>query len=395
MRSIDPETARPAAPLVSVVMANYQAGDKLVSAIESVLRQSVGDLELIICDDGSTDHSIALVEQFSRADPRVRLIRAEANGGPARSRNRGLDAARGQWIAIVDSDDIIHPERFERLLAAASYRQADIVADDLLHFYEDGTPATLLLPEGQDRLFTITPGQWIEAGLNGSPPLGYLKPLIRAEALGALRYDESLHIGEDYDLVLRLLLAGAVMIVVPEPYYLYRRHSGSISHRLAAADLMAMIDSQDAMSGRLGDLPQLVAEAFSARRTQLAHGLAFVRLVEAIKGRRIGQAMLLLAGNPRLAIRLWQSFLEGRNQKTGMPVNQLVPSGTVTLDEVPDYVAVAAVDWGAPRPRQIWVKLANLGRSQPIDIACADAATRYAAGFIPLARVHEPAELVP
>jgi hypothetical protein len=158
---------------------------------------------------------------------------------------------------------------------------------------------------------------------------------------------------------------------------------------------VALIDSQDAMLGRLGDLPPLVAEAFSARRTQLAHGLAFVRLVEAIKGRRIGQAMLLLAGNPRLAARLWQSFLEGRNQKTGMPVNQLVPSGTVTLDEGPDYVAVTAVDWGAPRPRQIWVKLANLGRSQPIDIACADAATRYAAGFIPLARVHEPAELVP
>ncbi|HTM77944.1 MAG TPA: glycosyltransferase family 2 protein, partial [Devosia sp.] len=104
MRSIDPETARAAAPLISVVMANYEAGDKLVAAIDSVLRQSVGDLELIVCDDASGDHSVALVQRFADSDCRVRLVRAEANGGPACCRNRGLDAARGQWIAIVDSD---------------------------------------------------------------------------------------------------------------------------------------------------------------------------------------------------------------------------------------------------------------------------------------------------
>ncbi len=405
MASIDPETAATAAPLISVVMANYQAGDKLIPAIQSVLRQSLGDLELIVCDDASGDHSVDLIERFTRSDPRVRLIRSEANGGPARCRNRGLDAARGQWIAVVDADDIIHPERFERLLAAAHYFDADIVADDLLHFYEDGSPPTLLFAPGQDTPLAITPEQWIGDGVDGSPPLGYLKPLIRAEVLGALRYDESLRIGEDYDLMLRLLLAGAAMVLVPEPYYLYRRHSGSISHRLATADLAAMIDSQDAMISRSGPFPPPVAAAFAARRAQLHHGLEFARLVEAIKARHIARTLSLLARNPRLAPRLWQSFAEGRSRKAAPPSNSRPMAATLTLGQpgqpIPDYVPAASVDWSVPRPRQAWLDLADLARGHPIDVVCIGAAARYAAGFIPLARVRqsvakaELAELVP
>jgi succinoglycan biosynthesis protein ExoO len=394
MRSTGPETARTAAPLISVVMANYQAGDKLIPAVESVLGQSLGDLELIICDDASGDDSLALAARFARTDPRVRVIRAESNGGPARCRNRGLDAARGQWIAIVDSDDIIHPERFERLLAAAAYRGADIVADDLLHFYEDGSPVSLLLAAEQNTLFSVTAEKWIGAGMDGSPPLGYLKPLIRAEVLNTLRYNENLRIGEDYDLVLRLLLAGATMAVVPEPYYLYRRHSGSISHRLAVADLAAMVDSQDAMTRQLGVLPPPLAAAFAARGAQLRHGIGFERLVEAIKGRRVGQALSLLAGNLRLALRLWRSFAEGRSRKAVATIARPTPPDALELGasgrRVPDYIPVASTDWTAPRPRLAWVELADLGRGQPVDVICADEAARYAAGFMPLARLHEP-----
>lgn len=394
MRSTGPHTARVAAPLISVVMANYQAGDKLVPAIESVLRQTIDDIELIVCDDASGDHSVALVEQFMRADPRVSLITAPANGGPARCRNRGLDAARGQWIAVVDADDIIHPERFERLLAAAAHSGAGIVADDLLHFYEDGAPVSLLLGAGQDRLFSVSAEQWIGAGLDGSPALGYLKPLIHADVLGALRYDESLRIGEDYDLVLRLLLAGAALLVVPEPFYLYRRHSGSISHRLSVADLVAMIDSQESMTSRLGALSPPLASAFAARHAQLRQGLAFERLVAAIKRRKLGLALSLVARQPRLAPRLARAFLEGRRRTSAAPPSGLSPVNALQLGpfglRVPDYVSVADMDWTAPRPRRIWQDLADLARGQPIDVVCPDQSSRYAAGFIPLARLREP-----
>ncbi|MDB5536339.1 MAG: glycosyltransferase family 2 protein [Devosia sp.] len=375
-------------------MANYQAGDKLVPAMQSVLRQSVADLELIVCDDASGDDSIAIVERFMRDDPRISLIRADANGGPARSRNRGLEAARGQWIAIVDSDDIIHPERFERLLAAANHAGADIIADDLLHFYEDGAPASLLLGAGQDTLFSVNAAQWVGAGFDGSAPLGYLKPMIRAEVLGDLRYDESLRIGEDYDLVLRLLLAGANMSILPEPYYLYRRHSGSISHRLSVADLEAMIISQTVMRAWLGAVPPELAQAFDRRQEQLGNGLAFEELVAAIKGRRLGQVASLLLSEPRLGRRLWQSFSEGRRRKAQAPRAKQV-AGAVTLGasgrRVPAYIPMEAEEWTAPRQRQAWLELADLGRGQPIDVTCPDQSAHYAAGFIPMARIRQPA----
>ena len=158
-----------ARPRVSVIMANYQAGDKIVPALESVLAQTMPDLEVIVSDDASQDDSIALVRARMAADPRIRLIENPANRGPAHCRNQALAVALGEWVAIVDSDDIIHPERFERLLAAAAHHHADIVADDLLLFHEDGSPPRLMLGEEARGSFAVSAQDWVLAGLDGSP----------------------------------------------------------------------------------------------------------------------------------------------------------------------------------------------------------------------------------
>jgi succinoglycan biosynthesis protein ExoO len=399
MRSTDPEGGGVASPLVSVVMANFQAGEKLAQAIKSVLAQSNGSLELIICDDASSDDSVAIAERFACEDSRVKVISATQNGGPARSRNRGLGAAIGHWIAIVDSDDLIHPERFERLLAVAAYSEADIIADDLLEFFEDGSPCKLFLGEDDNQLFSVSPEQWIAAGIDDTRPLGYLKPLIRRLALGHLRYVENLRIGEDYDLVLRLLLAGAKMMVFPEPYYLYRRHSASISHRLSAAHLQAMLESQDNLERTLGGIALPVAAAFEARREQLEQGLQFERLVEAIKTGRLTSAVPLLLSHPELGERLWQSFAEGRlrrNQRTREAARspERIELGSNGY-RVPGYVPVSQMNWEAPVARLIWLRLAQLSNGRPVAITCPDQAARYAAGFVPMAQLNEaPAELV-
>jgi len=159
-------------PLISVVMANFQAGERIVPALQSVLGQTVADIEVIVSDDASRDNSIALVQAMMADDPRIRLVETPVNGGPARCRNRALELVRGEWVAIVDSDDIIHPERFERLLAVAARSDADIVADDLLLFHEDGSPPRLMLGADAHASFFVTPSQWVLAGLDGSPALG-------------------------------------------------------------------------------------------------------------------------------------------------------------------------------------------------------------------------------
>nr|WP_295886863.1 glycosyltransferase family 2 protein [uncultured Devosia sp.] len=376
-------------PLISVIMANFEAGGRIVPALRSVLGQTVADIEVIVSDDASRDNSPALVRALMAEDPRIRLASAEANRGPAHCRNRALDLARGRWIAIVDSDDIIHPERFERLLSVAARHDADIVADDLLLFHEDGSPPRLMLGADAPASFFVSPVQWVLAGLNGSPSLGYLKPMIRAERLGKTRYDEALRIGEDYDFVLRLLLENARMVVVPEPLYLYRRHSASISHRLSVRDMKAMVERQRAFVAASPPLSKELTVALAARLAALRQGLSYEELVSSIKGRRLGQAIGLLVEQPGHLRRLWISLLEGRlrpdrgDEASTARSEPLVLSGqggSGANRVVPDYVPPHLVDWSAPRPRDVWRELAAYAGTRCVAL---DPAGRYAAGFIP------------
>ena len=227
----------PSKPLVSVVMANFRGAAHLEPAMRAVLAQSERRLELILADDASDDDSVAIARAVAEGDHRVRVIASPRNRGPAATRNLALEAARGDWIAVVDSDDLIHPQRLERMLAAATALDVDMVADDLLFFGDapDACGRTLLqdlalrAPLEVDTRFLLR----AHGGDPAVPPLGYLKPLIRAAALDGLRYDEALRVGEDYDLCLRLLFGGARYALIADPMYLYRRHSGSISHRLS------------------------------------------------------------------------------------------------------------------------------------------------------------------
>ncbi|UXN72616.1 glycosyltransferase [Devosia sp. A8/3-2] len=387
---MQPTRAQQGIPTVSVIMANYRGGATLARALDSVLAQTMGNLEIIVADDASPDDSVSVVTSIMARDERVRLVASPQNGGPARTRNLALAQARGQWIAIVDSDDIVHPERLERLLAAAAQFKADIVADDLLHFHEDGSPPTLLLAN-HDTPFPVSAETRVTAGMDGKlPALGYLKPLIRAEALGLLRYDETLRIGEDYDLLLRALLAGASMWIVPEPWYLYRRHSGSISHRLSANDVDAMLANQaQLLAGIKPDAG--LTQAFAHRRDALQGALDFGRLVEAIKARSLGTALNLLVRRPALLQRLWTSFTEGRQRRAAKP-QAAVLSGLLNPDKhasLPAYVPSRDVDWTRFRRDPAWLAFATHGVNAH-QIIAKDTAARYAAGFIPAAAAPTP-----
>ena len=108
-------TPPPASPPVSVVIPAYNREATIVAAIDSVLGQSFGDFELLVVDDGSRDGTLAAAR--SVADPRVRVIAAEQNGGAAAARNLGATQARGDWIAFQDSDDEWLPRKLEKQMA--------------------------------------------------------------------------------------------------------------------------------------------------------------------------------------------------------------------------------------------------------------------------------------
>ncbi|MDB6454806.1 glycosyltransferase family 2 protein [Falsirhodobacter sp. 20TX0035] len=347
-------------PLVSVIMANFRGARWLEASMRSVLSQSHAKLELIVADDASDDDSVAIAKAVSAGDERVRVLPSSENGGPAATRNRALDAARGEWIAIVDSDDLIHPDRLQRLLAVARDTGADLVADDLVHFGANER-RTLLQPLHLTRPMPLDAAQFMRSNgaEPGLPSYGYLKPLISRRALGGRRYDTSLHIGEDFDLVMRMLIDGASFVVVPDPLYAYRRHASSISHRMTAERMASMLAAHRSLPA----MPDAAsARAAAGVERHLERALRFERLVLDIKARRLRQVLPRLA-EPAMLARLADSLRDRRRRKTAVirPAAQAVdcpplpqaghawahpPAGAAALIGAGAAVAADLPDWG-------------------------------------------------
>ena len=124
-------------PAVSIIIPVYNSADCLERTVQSVLQQSLQRLELILVDDGSADGSQTLCDDFAGRDGRVRVIH-QANAGVSAATNRGLDAARGEYVAFVDHDDYISRNFCERLYSLAMAQQADISKGTSVRVHADG-----------------------------------------------------------------------------------------------------------------------------------------------------------------------------------------------------------------------------------------------------------------
>ncbi len=114
-------------PIVSIIMPVYNTEQFISAAIESVLEQTFKDWELIVVDDCSTDDSTAIALAFADKDERVKVYINKTNQGVATSRNRGVAASRGEWIAFLDCDDVWRKEKLEKQLALAEKSGADLI----------------------------------------------------------------------------------------------------------------------------------------------------------------------------------------------------------------------------------------------------------------------------
>lgn len=121
--------------MVSVVVPVYNVEKYLRECVESVLGQTYGDFELILVDDGSTDSSGELCDQYALKDDRITVIHQE-NGGLSVARNTGMDASQGEYIYFLDSDDYIRKDALEKLVARAKETDADITYFDAEVFYD-------------------------------------------------------------------------------------------------------------------------------------------------------------------------------------------------------------------------------------------------------------------
>ena len=123
-------------PKVSVIVPVYKTEKYLTRCVESILAQTCTDLELLLIDDGSPDRCPQLCDEFAAKDSRIRVIH-KVNGGVSSARNAGLDVAKGEYIAFVDSDDHIEPDMYEKMLAKAEEYDCDVVMCDCVKDYAD------------------------------------------------------------------------------------------------------------------------------------------------------------------------------------------------------------------------------------------------------------------
>jgi len=198
-------------PRVSVVIPTYNRGSLLPRAIESALAQTFSDFELIVVDDGSTDHTSEVVRGI--ADPRIRLVGDTTNRGPSAARNQGIREARCGLVAFLDSDDEWLPRKLELQLArlegdpdprtALAYCRV-YTYDDLAQrpVHEFGEPR-------EGALFHDLLAGW-------HPVTTSLFLIRRAALLEVGGFDETFHCGEDYDLWLRLAQASYRFVGVNE-----------------------------------------------------------------------------------------------------------------------------------------------------------------------------------
>lgn len=202
-------------PLVSVAMSTMNRGETISDAIHSVLGQTMGDLELIVIDDGSTDDTRDIVASFD--DPRIRYIYQE-NRGLAAARNKATSVARGKYIAVHDDDDIMLPWRIESCL--------DAVVDGAQGSYGgwvDFDNATGDL--------TYFPGKKVSLPSLVFNVATYLHPTLMVDrrVMEAVPYQETMRSGSDYNLAVRLIRSGVHLNHCLRYVLLRRRHGGQIT----------------------------------------------------------------------------------------------------------------------------------------------------------------------
>lgn len=213
--------------LVSVIIACYNGAEYLDQCMNSLVNQTYQNIEIIICDDCSTDSSKKKIEQWMNKDERIKAIFLERNCFAAAARNKCIKHAAGKYIVIQDVDDASAPDRIEKLVQAISSRNdLSIISSSMKVFYDHINDSDEVMHRKNAR-----PTRW--TFLTGIP-FNHPASLFTTECLrtvnGYQEGDDTRRI-EDYDLFARLYAAGYKGINLDEPLYYYRQDINCIARR--------------------------------------------------------------------------------------------------------------------------------------------------------------------
>ncbi len=223
-----------------MIVPMYNAERYIGKCLESVVRQTYGNLEILVVDDGSVDEGPAICKKLAEADGRIRLLRQE-NQGVSAARNRGLDRACGEYVFFLDSDDAIHPrlleemageaERYGAQLAFCGYARMDggQMEEALERAWEEEARKVRWQTAdeaGTESWFHVEHTD-IFSGIGGK--------LILRSAIGDVRFDRSLANGEDTWFLYQLIDRQVKSVCCEDAWYYYRAHPESVTNSAGTA----------------------------------------------------------------------------------------------------------------------------------------------------------------
>ena len=252
--------------MVSIIIPTYNSEQHIQQCLDSILSQSYSDLEVICVEDGSTDHTLELLEEFAAKDPRVIVIKRSENTGISSARNTAITVARGEWLLFVDSDDWISPDTCERAIAAAHIHQADTVV--WCYTREFASQSLPKVFESSERVWEGDEVHTLHRRMYGP----YREELSRPDLLDTwgtiwgklyskrlvtedppITFVDTRVVGTAEDVVFNIdyFSRARKVVYVPKPWYHYRKYMGSYSNR-HRDDLCAKWDRlYDAMEQRI------------------------------------------------------------------------------------------------------------------------------------------------
>lgn len=207
---------------LSVIVPVYKAERYLRECINSILTQSMDDLELILINDGSPDNSQAIIDEYLEKYPqKVRALTVD-NGGQGRARNFGIDMAQGEFLSFIDSDDWIAHDTYELMLKAVQENAADIAVCDMEKQWEDG------------RI------EYVKAAIQSNPLAtagSSSNKIFRRSLVGDIRFPEGVWY-EDFEFSAKLLMLSRKTVLVEKPLYIYRcGHESTMTNNNARKNL--------------------------------------------------------------------------------------------------------------------------------------------------------------
>lgn len=222
-------------PMISIILPVHNCEDYLQEAIDSVFSQTYQDWELILVDDGSTDASGKICEKAARKSSRVKIIHKK-NGGISSARNAGLDSMRGNYVAFLDADDILHPLFLEIMSKGAEEYGCDIMCGGMRNFTGYGSKILLnahldVVSSRRKHFFRLlSPVKALKNILYQKKiDCSVCGKLFSSTLWEGLRFREGTRY-EDLDIIYQVVLKSTLVGRSFKPLYFYRQHASSFIH---------------------------------------------------------------------------------------------------------------------------------------------------------------------